>query len=194
MERILGSLQNLWEGQRDRLRAWMRTKDAGQCRSSQFCPGLRTLGSLWHNQGWVLNDDRAADGTLKSGHGDCSCCYPMGKESSRHSLCGLWFRVQGSALYWPRPDYMSKLCRWKSLESKCLAFSGSIVKGEQWALTSANTQDEVFHTFCSWAAEIWQMSSITSAFKFCSIIWASLVDLVISKSLKNTGPVLLCPL
>lgn len=119
---------------------------------------------------------------------------PMGKESLRHSLCGLWFRVQGSALYWLRPDYMSKLCRWKSLESKCLAFSGSIEKGEQWALTSANTQDGVFHTFCGWAAEIWQMSSITPAFKFCSIIWASLVDLVISKSLKNTGPVLLCPL
>lgn len=162
---------------------------AAQKLSRESCPGLRTLGSLWHNQGWGLKMTMLLIIPRNLDMVTAAAATPIGKESLRHSLCGLWFRVQGSAPDWLRPDHMSKLCRWKSLESKCLAFSASIVRGEQWALTSAETQDGVFHTsgegFCGWAAEIWQMSSITPTFKFCSIILASLMDFVINKNLQN---------
>lgn len=145
MERILGSPQNLWEGQRDRLRAWMRTQDAGQLSESPALASERweacdtTRAEAWMMTmplmiRWNLDMVTAAAATRG------------GKESLRHSLCGLWFRVQGSAPDWLRPGHMPKLCRWKSLESKCLAFSASVVRGEQWALASAETQDGVFHT------------------------------------------------
>lgn len=76
--------------------------------SRESCPGLRTLVSLCHDHGQSLSDDPAAADALGSGHGCHSCCHPTGY--LRGSLCGLLFRVQGTAPDWLSPGHMSKPC------------------------------------------------------------------------------------
>lgn len=57
-------------------------KTVAQKLSRKSSPGLRTLGSLGHNQGQRLNDGPAAAATPEPGHGGCNCCHLRQKRFS----------------------------------------------------------------------------------------------------------------
>lgn len=109
-------------------------------RLSRALPWIRTLGSLCHSQGWGLKDDQTAAATLpwNLDMAATAAATPTREASLRGTLCGLWFRIQVVLLI----GQAQVTCLGPANEGgweASVMISFSIVKGEQWTLTSTKT-------------------------------------------------------